>query len=47
MTESALLSVLSLLHFKKTETLLRLGELSFSYNGADIDSLRAPFDMSL
>ena len=42
MTENVLLSVLSLLHFNKIETLLRLRKLSFSCNGADI-----PFDMSL
>ena len=47
MTENTLFSVLSLLHFNKIETLLRLGELSFSCNGADVDSLCAPFDMSL
>jgi hypothetical protein len=47
MSENALLSVASLLHSNKIATLPRLEELAFSCNGADIDNLRAPFDMSV
>ena len=46
-SENVLLSVALLLHSNKIATLPLLEELAFSCNGADIDNLRAPFDMSL
>lgn len=47
MSENTLLSVVSLLHFNKIAILPCLEELAFFCNGADIDNLRAPFDMSV
>ena len=46
-SEDAPFSVVSLLHSNKIATLPRLEKLALSCNGADIDNLRAPFNMSV